>query len=270
MHPLVNIGVMAARAAGNFIMRSFDRADQLTVERKARNDFVTQIDRGAEAEIIRHIRKAYPDHAILAEESGFQDGAEAGKRNVNEVTWIIDPLDGTTNFLHRIPHFAVSIGIKVKDRLEHGVIYAPCTQDLYTASRGQGALLNSRKLRVSGCRDLQQALIGTGVPLREEYLDHYSLMLRNVARETAGIRRAGSAALDLAYVAAGRLEGFWEYNLQPWDMAAGVVLVQEAGGVVRELEGGDDPLVSGHVLAGTVTLIDTLSELLPRRRPAAV
>lgn len=269
MHPLVNIAVMAARAAGNFIMRSFDRADQLTVERKARNDFVTQIDRGAEAEIIRHIRKAYPDHAILAEESGFLGREQQGQTKGNEITWIIDPLDGTTNFLHRIPHFAVSIGIKVKDRVEHGVIYAPCTQDLYSASRGQGAILNNRKLRVSGCRDLNSALIGTGVPLREEYLDHYSLMLRNVARETAGIRRAGSAALDLAYVAAGRLEGFWEYNLKPWDMAAGIVLVQEAGGVVRELEGGDDPLTSGHVLAGTVPLIEQLADLLPRRRPAA-
>lgn len=269
MHPLVNIAVMAARAAGNFIMRSFDRADQLTVERKSRNDFVTQVDRGAESEIIRTIRKAYPDHAILAEESGFSAGGQATSRHGSDVTWIIDPLDGTTNFLHRIPHFAVSIGIKVKDRLEHGVVYAPCTQDLYSASRGQGTLLNSRKLRVSSCRDLSQALIGTGVPLREEYLDHYTTMLRNVARETAGIRRAGSAALDLAYVAAGRLDGFWEYNLRPWDMAAGIVLVQEAGGVVRELEGGEDVLASGHVLAGTVPLIDQLNELLPRRRPAA-
>ncbi|MES0874386.1 inositol monophosphatase family protein [Sinimarinibacterium thermocellulolyticum] len=265
MHPLVNIAVMAARAAGNFIMRNFDRADALSVERKARNDFVTQIDRGAEAEIIRHIRKAYPDHAILAEESG----ALEGRRGASEVTWIIDPLDGTTNFLHRIPHFAVSIGIQVRDRLEHGVIYAPCTQDLYTASRGAGAVLNSRRIRVSSCRDLGQALIGTGVPLREEYLAHYATMLCNVARETAGIRRAGSAALDLAYVAAGRLEGFWEYNLKPWDMAAGIVLVQEAGGAVRELEGGADVLTSGHILAGTVPLIDQLAALLPPRRAAA-
>ena len=174
MHPLVNIAVMAARAAGNFIMRSFDRADQLTVERKARNDFVTQVDRGAEAEIIRHIRKAYPDHAILAEESGFLGSEKAGQRGDSDVTWIIDPLDGTTNFLHRIPHFAVSIGVKVKDRIEHGVIYAPCTQDLYSASRGQGAVLNSRKLRVSACRDLSQALIGTGVPLSEEYPVSYT------------------------------------------------------------------------------------------------
>lgn len=261
MHPLVNIAVMAARAAGNFIMRSYDRADQLQVERKSRNDFVTQVDRGAEAEIIRAIRKVYPDHAILAEESGAQEGA----RGASEVTWIIDPLDGTTNFLHRIPHFAVSIGIQVKDRLEHGVIYAPATQDLYCASRGDGAVLNSRKMRVSACKELSQALIGTGVPLREEYLDRYLPMMRNVATHTAGVRRAGAASLDLAYVAAGRLEGFWELNLKPWDVAAGIVLVQEAGGVVRELDGEPDLLATGNVLASTINLIDPVSELLPRR-----
>lgn len=262
MHPLVNIAVMAARSAGNFIMRNFDRADQLQVERKSRNDFVTQVDRGAEAEIIRTIRKNYPDHAILAEESGAQDGA----RGKSDVTWIIDPLDGTTNFLHRIPHFAVSIGVQVKGRLEHGVIYAPCTQDLYTASRGQGALLNNRKIRVSPCKELSQALIGTGVPLREEHLDRYLPMVRNVATHTAGVRRAGAAALDLCYVASGRLEGFWELNLNPWDIAAGIVLVQEAGGVVRELDGEDDPLTTGNLLASTIHLVDEVAELLPPRR----
>ncbi|MFA5940205.1 MAG: inositol monophosphatase family protein [Sinimarinibacterium sp.] len=265
MHPLVNIAVMAARSAGNFIMRNYDRADQLQVERKSRNDFVTQVDLGAEAEIIRTIRKAYPDHAVLAEESGAQDGA----RGASDVTWIVDPLDGTTNFLHRIPHFAVSIGIQVKGRLEHGVIYAPSTQDLYCASRGQGATVNNRKLRVSACKELSQALIGTGVPLREEYLDRYLPMMRNVATHTAGVRRAGAASLDLAYVAGGRLEGFWELNLKPWDMAAGIVLVQEAGGVVRELDGEADPLATGNLLAGTIHLIDAVSDLLPRRpRPA--
>ncbi len=263
MHPLVNIAVMAARAAGNFIMRNADRADQLQVERKARNDFVSQVDRGAEAEIIRTIRKAYPDHAILAEESGEQAGVRQGA----EVTWIIDPLDGTTNFLHRIPHFAVSIGIKVKDRVEHGVIYAPSTQDLYCASRGQGSVLNNRRIRVSNCREMGQALFGTGVPLREEYLDRYLPILRSVAEESAGVRRAGSAALDLAYVASGRFEGFWEFNLKPWDIAAGIVLVQEAGGVIREMDGGDDPLVTGSILAGNVHLIDTLANMVPRRRP---
>ncbi|WP_028007981.1 inositol monophosphatase family protein [Solimonas flava] len=254
MHPLVNIAVSAARSAGNFIMRSYERRDQLLVERKSRNDFVTQVDRSAEQEIIRIIRKAYPQHAILAEESG-----ESGE---NEVTWIIDPLDGTTNFLHGIPHFAVSIGVKVRDKLEHGVIYAPCTQDLYCASRGSGATLNNRRIRVSGCKDISQALIGTGIPLREEYLDRYLPQLRSVAAETAGLRRAGSAALDLAYVAAGRLEGFWEFNLKPWDIAAGVVMVQEAGGIVRPLGGSADVLADGHVLATTLKLGDELTRLL--------
>lgn len=255
MHPLVNIAVSAARAGGNFIMRHFERSDQLVIERKSRNDFVTQVDRGAEQEIISIIHKAYPKHAILAEESGQQ--------GESDVTWIIDPLDGTTNFLHRIPHFAVSIGIQVKGRLEHGVIYAPCTQDLYVASRGSGALLNNRRIRVSNCKDLDQALVGTGVPLREEYLGGYLPMLQRVASQTAGVRRPGSAALDLAYVAAGRFEAFWEFNLKPWDVAAGIVLVQEAGGVVRELNVEEgDPLASGDIFAANSKLADPLHALL--------
>ncbi|HSW13882.1 MAG TPA: inositol monophosphatase family protein [Solimonas sp.] len=257
MHPLVNIAVSAARAGGNFIMRHYERSDQLQVERKSRNDFVTQVDRGAEREIIALIHKAYPQHAILAEESGAQGDSD--------VTWIIDPLDGTTNFLHRIPHFAVSIGIQVKGRLEHGVIYAPCTQDLYVASRGGGALLNNRRMRVSNCKDLDEAVIGTGVPLQEEYLDRYLPMLRNVAAGTAGVRRAGSAALDLAYVASGRLEAFWELNLKPWDIAAGLVMVQEAGGVVRELlDEKADILQTGNVLASASKLADSVHSMLLR------
>jgi len=258
MHPLVNIAVSAARAAGNFIMKYYERSDQLQIERKAKNDFVTQVDRGAEQEIIRLIRKAYPQHAILAEESG----ASSGGAGQSDVTWIIDPLDGTTNFLHGIPHFAVSIGIQVRGKLEHGVIYAPCTQDLYVASNGSGATLNNRRMRVSQCKELERALIGTGVPLREEYLDRYTPMLRNIAANTAGIRRAGSAALDLAYVAAGRLDGFWEFNLKPWDIAAGVIMVQEAGGIVRPLEGSTDVLADGHILATTLKLGDELTRLL--------
>jgi len=255
MHPLVNIAVSAARAGGNYIMRHYERTDHLPVERKGRNDFVTEVDRGAEREIIHLIRKAYPQHAILAEESGAQGD--------NEVTWIIDPLDGTTNFLHRIPHFAVSIGIQVRGRLEHGVIYAPCTQDLYTASRGGGAQLNNRRIRVSNCKDLDEALVGTGVPLREEYLDRYLPMLRNVAAQTAGVRRAGSAALDLAYVAGGRLDAFWELNLKPWDIAAGIVLVQEAGGVVRELDDEQaDVLQTGHIFAAATRIADPVHGLL--------
>ncbi|WP_028080527.1 inositol monophosphatase family protein [Solimonas soli] len=262
MHPLVNIAVSAARAAGNFIMRYYERSDQLQIERKSHNDFVSQVDRGAEQEIIRLIRKAYPQHAILAEESGESAGSGAGPDGGSEVTWIIDPLDGTTNFLHGIPHFAVSIGVQVRGKLEHGVIYAPCTQDLYCASRGDGATVNNRRIRVSACKDVSQALIGTGIPLREEYLDRYLPQLRNVAAETAGLRRAGSAALDLAYVASGRLDGFWEFNLKPWDMAAGVVLVREAGGIVRALDGSDDPLREGHVLATNLKLETDLVRML--------
>lgn len=255
MHPLVNIAVSAARAAGNFIMRNYERADQLQVERKSFNDFVSQVDRGAEGEIIKLIHKAYPQHAILAEESGAQGDSD--------VCWIIDPLDGTTNFLHRLPHFAVSIGIQVKGRLEHGVIYAPCTQDLYVASRGAGALLNNRRIRVSQCKDVEQALVGTGVPLREENLDRYLPQLRNIAAKSSGVRRAGSAALDLAYVAAGRLDAFWEIGLKPWDIAAGLVLVQEAGGMTRELfDEKADAMETGNIFAGAPKIFDPIHQLL--------
>ncbi|HKY89707.1 MAG TPA: inositol monophosphatase family protein [Nevskiaceae bacterium] len=254
MHPLVNIGVSAARSAGNFIMRHLERVPQLQVERKGRNDFVTLVDRGAEREIIQIIHKVYPHHAIL--------GEEGGKVGDNEVVWIVDPLDGTTNFLHQLPHFAVSIGIQVKGRLEHGIVYAPCTQDLYIASRGAGATLNNRKMRVSGLKDLDQALVGTGVPIRAANLDAYAPMLKKIVGSTAGVRRAGSAALDLAYVAAGRLDAFWEINLQPWDMAAGLVLVQEAGGLVSEVYGAPDPLATGHVLAATPKLHPLFVQML--------
>jgi len=265
MHPLVNIAVSAARAAGNFIVRNLDRIDQLQIERKGRNDFVSQVDRGAESEIIKIIRKAYPQHAVLGEEGGRNEVAGAD----SEVLWIVDPLDGTTNFLHGLPHFAVSIGVQVRNRLEHGVIYAPCTQDLYCASRGSGATLNNRRIRVSGATDLSTALIGTGVPIRSANLDAYLPMLRKVVENTAGVRRAGSAALDLAYVAAGRLDAFWELNLKPWDIAAGLVLVQEAGGIVSEIYTGKDPLESGNVLAATPKLHPFLAEALAEAARAA-
>lgn len=260
MHPLVNIAVSAARSAGNFIMRHAERVEQLQVERKSRNDFVTQVDRGAEREIVNQIRKMYPHHAILGEEGGESAGS-----GHDDVTWIIDPLDGTTNFLHRVPHFAVSIGIQVKGVLMHGVVYAPSTQDLYIASRGSGAQLNSRKIRVSQCKDLDQSLIGTGIPLRSETMQRYVPMLERVVDRTAGVRRAGAAALDLAYVAAGRLDGFWEIGLKPWDIAAGMVLVQEAGGVTSDLFGDEDPLRSGNLLAANTKLHPALAELLTTR-----
>lgn len=243
MHPLVNIAIAAARKAGDLAVRNLERVDQLQVARKSRNDFASEVDRAAEGAIIDIIRKAYPDHAILAEESG-----QSGK---SEVIWIIDPIDGTTNFLHRLPHFSVSIGVEVRGRLEHAVVYAPCTQDLYVASRGAGAQLNNRRIRVSQRRDLDTALIGTGIPINPAKLDDYLPLLKAIAGLTAGVRRAGAASLDLAYVATGRLDAFWELGLKPWDMAAGLLLVQEAGGIVTDIAGNDAPLYKGDVLAST-------------------
>ncbi|SCZ55415.1 inositol-1-monophosphatase [Thiohalomonas denitrificans] len=248
MHPMLNIAVRAARQAGNFIARSAEHVDRFTIESKAHNDFVTEVDRVAEQEIIQVIHKAYPDHAILAEESGRQ---KAGA----EYQWVIDPLDGTTNFLHGFPQFAVSIALQHKGRTEQAVVYNPISQELYTASRGSGAQLNGRRIRVAQRRHLEGALLGTGFPFREEQrLDTYLNTFKILFGEVADIRRAGSAALDLAYVAAGRLDGFWEFGLSPWDMAAGSLLIQEAGGVITDFAGGDNYLESGNVIAGNIKL----------------
>jgi myo-inositol-1(or 4)-monophosphatase len=231
MQPMLNIAIKAARAAGQVIVRHVGRLDTLTVQHKQPNDFVSEVDHLAEREIIRVIQRAYPDHAILAEESGLQAGSE--------YQWIIDPLDGTTNFLHDFPHFAVSIALRHRGRLEQAVVYDPVKEELFAASRGAGATLNNRRIRVTTLRDLNGALLGTGIPFREDQdLDSYLKGLRLMLPGTAGVRRAGSAALDLAYVAAGRLDGFWEYGLHVWDMAAGVLLVQEAGGLVGDPRGG--------------------------------
>jgi len=243
MHPMVNIAVRAARSAGNIITRHMDRLDALTVETKGRNDFVSEVDRMAEQEIIAILRKAYPDHAILGEETGASDG--------DEFQWIIDPLDGTTNFLHGVPHFAVSIALKRNGRLEVGVIYDPVRQELWTAHRGGGATLEGRRIRVSKLPDLEGALLGTGFPHKaQQHMDAYLGMFKALAKHAADIRRPGAAALDLAYVAAGRLDGFWEIGLQPWDMAAGLLLIQEAGGVVGDFTGGPNHFKSGNVVAG--------------------
>jgi len=239
---MLNIAVSAARSAGNIITRAIDRMNTLTVTAKAENDFVTEVDRRAEEEIIAVIRKAYPDHAILAEESGAQ--------GESEYEWVIDPLDGTTNFVHGFPQFAVSIALRRKGRLEQAVVYDPLRQELFTASRGGGAQLDGKRIRVSSRRGLNGALLGTGFPFKEqEHLEAYLGSFRAVFPMTAGIRRAGSAALDLAYVAAGRLDGFWEIGLSPWDMAAGILLIQEAGGLVSDFRGDNRYLESGNLVA---------------------
>jgi len=261
MNPLLNIGIRAARKAGDIIIRNINRLDSIRVSAKGRNDFVTEVDRMAEQEIIATIQRSHPDHAFLAEESGASGNSET--------RWIIDPLDGTTNFLHGFPVFAVSLAAEVRGKLEHAVIYDPMRQELFTASRGVGAQLDGRRIRVSDQRVLEHALIGTGFPFRgkEERLDEYMPMLRAVIASTAGVRRPGAASLDLAYVAAGRLDGFWEQGLQAWDMAAGVLLIQEAGGMATDLAGGDRWQERGDILAGGVKLHQALSQLLGPHLP---
>ncbi|MGB5623134.1 MAG: inositol monophosphatase family protein [Gammaproteobacteria bacterium] len=256
MNPLLNIGIRAARRAGDIIIRNINRLDSIRVSTKGRNDFVSEVDRMAEREIISTIQRSHPDHAFLAEESGAS--------GESDTRWIIDPLDGTTNFLHGFPVFAVSLAAEVKGRLEHAVVYDPMRQELFTASRGVGAQLDGRRIRVTDQPNLEQSLIGTGFPFRgkEERLDEYMPMFRAVMASTAGIRRPGAASLDLAYVAAGRLDGFWESGLQPWDMAAGVLLIQEAGGIVSDLEGGDRWMTRGDILTANVKLHRALGQLL--------
>jgi Archaeal fructose-1,6-bisphosphatase and related enzymes of inositol monophosphatase family len=244
MHPALNIAIRAARTAGSIITRYIDRVDTLSISEKDCNDFVTEVDRLAERAIIEVLRKAYPTHGIRAEESGVH-GSE-------ETVWIIDPLDGTTNFIHGFPMFSVSIALQHRGCLEQAVIYDPMRQELFTASRGAAARLDERRIRVSRRQGLEGALLGTGFPFRtQRHLDTYLNMFRALLSSTAGIRRAGSAALDLAYVACGRLDGFWEIGLKEWDVAAGALLIQEAGGIVTDFAGDHDYLTTGNVIAAT-------------------
>jgi len=254
---MLNIAIRAARSAGNIIVQNLDKVDQLAVQTKDRNDFVTEVDQKAEQLIIATLRKAYPNHGILAEESG-QSGND-------EFQWIIDPLDGTTNYLHGFPQFSVSIALRHKGRLEQAVVYDPLRQELFTATRGSGAQLNERRIRVSKQTSLEGALLGTGFPFKaQQHLDTYLQTFRSLFPHTSGIRRAGSAALDLSYVAAGRLDGFWEIGLNIWDMAAGVLLIQEAGGLSSDFSGGHDYLESGNLVSGTPKLF---AEILKTIRP---
>jgi myo-inositol-1(or 4)-monophosphatase len=261
MQPLLNIAIQAARRAGEIIVRGMNRVHRLEVRAKGQNDFVTDIDTAAERDIMETVRRRYPQHAFLAEESG-QSGED------NEFVWIIDPLDGTTNFLHGYPQFAVSIGVQRRGRMEHAVVYDPLRQELFTASRGEGAQLDGKRIRVSAHIGLERALIGTGFPYRSNlhWLDSYMAMLKAVMQATAGIRRPGSAALDLAYVAAGRLDAFWELGLSPWDTAAGTLLITEAGGMVGRLNGGEYKQ-EGDIVAGSPKVYAPLLELLAPHVP---
>ena len=255
MHPILNIAVRAARRAGSIINRAALDGSQLEVRAKRLNDFVTKIDRAAEDAIIETVRKAYPDHAFLAEESGAS--------GESEFTWIIDPIDGTTNFIHGFPQYCVSIAVRQRDTLAHAVVYDPVKNELFTATKGRGAFLNERRIRVSKCLKLEGALIGTGFPFREmSRVDPYLKQLKTVLEKTAGVRRAGAAALDLAYVACGRLDGFWELGLSLWDMAAGALLILEAGGLVSDLEGEQTYLECGDICAATPKAFPALLDAL--------
>jgi myo-inositol-1(or 4)-monophosphatase len=262
MHPMLNIAVKAARLAGGIINRATRNLDILAVREKTANDFVSEVDEQAEEAVIRTLRQAYPDHSILAEESGAS--------GTSEYCWIIDPLDGTTNFIHGFPQYAVSIALSHRGIITQAVVYDPLHNDLFTATRGAGAYLNDTRIRVSKRTQLKTSLIGTGFPFKNfEHVDAYLAMFRDMLKNTAGVRRPGAATLDLAYVAAGRLDGFWEMGLGPWDMAAGSLLVTEAGGLTGDLEGNDGYLASGYMIAGAPKIFASIVQLLaPHITPA--
>jgi myo-inositol-1(or 4)-monophosphatase len=261
MHPTLNIAIKAARRAGQIINRASLDIGQLTVSVKQQNDFVTEIDKAAEAAIIETLREAYPKHAILAEETGRSGDEDS------EYQWIIDPLDGTTNFIHGFPQYAVSIAQAHKGVLAHAVIYDPSRNELFTASKGAGAFLNDKRIRVSKRTRLDEALIGTGFPYRMfDHVDAYLAIFKEMTKRTAGVRRPGAASLDLAYVACGRLDGFWEFGLSPWDMAAGALLISEAGGLVGDLAGESNYLATGNIVGGTPKVFAQILQVIAPHR----
>lgn len=258
MDPMLNIAVKAARAASKVMLHSIGRLDQLKIERKGRADYVSEIDRQAEEIIIETIHDAYPEHGILAEESGI-----SGDKKKSDHEWIIDPLDGTTNYLHGNPIYAISIALRVKGVLQSAVVYDPSRDELFTASKGKGAHLNDRRIRVSDTRNFSDALLATGFPYNDmRYLEPWISSFRTLVPHVAGIRRNGSAALDLAQVACGRFDGFWEFGLKSWDIAAGILLIQEAGGFSSDMAGKLNMLETGHIIAGNHRIFAKLQTLV--------
>ena len=261
---MLNTAVKAARKAGTIITRASHDVEQLTIRTKRQADFVSEVDDAAEEAIIRLLREAYPDHGFLAEESGYKDKDA-------EYLWVIDPLDGTTNFLHGVPQYCVSIGLMHKGKPTQAVVFDPTRNELFTASKGAGAYLNDRRIRVSKRLKLQDALIGTGFPYRMfDHVDAYLAILKELMQKTAGQRRPGAASLDLAYVACGRYDGFWEFGLAPWDMAAGALLISEAGGLVSDLRGDANYLETGNVVAGTPKVFAQLLKLIQDKMPETI
>jgi myo-inositol-1(or 4)-monophosphatase len=258
LHPMLNTAIKAARTAGAIINRASLDLDRLQVNTKAPNDFVTEVDQAAEAAIIDTLLAAYPGHGILAEESGSARGARD-----SEYVWIIDPLDGTTNFIHGLPTYAVSIGLSFRNQIQQAVVYDPARNDLFYASKGRGAFLNDKRLRVSKRTRMADALIGTGFPFRQgDDLSHYLRILEKVMKSCAGMRRPGAAALDLCYVAAGWYDAFFETGLSPWDVAAGSLMVTEAGGLIGNFTGEAEFLHQREVLAGSPKIYGQLVQML--------
>jgi myo-inositol-1(or 4)-monophosphatase len=263
---MLNTAVKAARRAGGIIGRASLDLGQIQVSVKQQNDFVTEVDRAAEAVIIDTLREVYPSHAILAEESG-----RSGDCDNAEFQWIIDPLDGTTNFIHGFPQYAVSIALTHKGVLTHAVVFDPNRNELFTASKGAGAFLNDKRIRVSKRAKLDESLLGTGFPYRMfDHADTYLAIFKELTRRSAGIRRPGSASLDLAWLAAGRIDGFWEFGLAPWDMAAGALLILEAGGLVSDLAGESNYLETGNIVGGTPKVFNQLLQTIQPHRSAAL
>ena len=258
LHPMINVAVKAARAAGSIINRAALDVEAVRISQKQVNDFVTEVDQAAEKVIIETLLTAYPGHGIWAEESGREHGAQD-----SEYVWIIDPLDGTTNFIHGLPVYCVSIALAVKGKIEQAVVYDPTRNDLFTATKGRGAYLNDRRLRVSKRVRMQECLISTGFPFRPgDDFNTYLRMMGDVMQRTAGLRRPGAAALDLAYVAAGYTDGFFETGLQPWDVAAGSLLVTESGGLVGNFTGEPDFLEQNECMAASPRIYGQMVTIL--------
>ncbi len=264
MHPMLTVAVRAARRAGRIINRASLDLDQLQVARKQRNDFVTEVDHASEQAIIETLLTAYPDHAILAEESGHNAGKGVAKGfHEADHLWVIDPLDGTTNFIHGFPQYAISIALMQRGVVTQAVVYDPNRDELFTASKGSGAFLNDRRIRVSKRTRLDEALVGTGFPYRQlDHIDEYLHMFKMVTERAAAVRRPGAAALDLAYVACARYDAFFEFGLAPWDVAAGSLLITEAGGLVGNFSGDSDYIFTEQVVAAAPKVFAAMLNLL--------
>ncbi|HLV47764.1 MAG TPA: inositol-1-monophosphatase [Aliidiomarina sp.] len=265
MHAMLNIAVRAARVAGRVITKAYGNPQTLEIESKSLNDFVTNVDKAAEEAIIATIKKSYPKHSIMAEESGIVVGEDA------DYQWVIDPLDGTTNFMRGIPHFCISIALTVKGVTHHAAIYDPLRDELFTASRGAGAQLNGFRTRVASAKNLEGTLLATGFPFRMKHiLPDYQKVFAAFFEDAADVRRAGSAALDLAYVACGRLDGYWEAGLKPWDTAAGELLVRESGGMVTDFAGGMNQRNSGNIVAANQKVIQSMLVKMRKELPTSL